>query len=245
MTKTSFDSFAINYDKHMSNAGDITHRKVIDPSLFKAAGEIKNKVIYDIGCGNGYIARKMVKAGAREVWASDISPQLIKIAKTKYPKVGIKYLIQKGDSFKNIPTNYFNLIKMNMVIHYIKDLNTLFKGVSSALKKGGRFAFTGDHPLGKVSYLHLGKVNLKETINLYKDYTKEKMKIVKNHWTGKKDLLLYKRPLGKYINLLSRNNLLVDTLIEPKTIIAQSRVHKKQQSSPIPFKFSIGARKVK
>lgn len=37
----------------MGDEGDLTHQLTIDKALFEAVGEIKDKVIYDIGCGNG------------------------------------------------------------------------------------------------------------------------------------------------------------------------------------------------
>ena len=120
---TSFDSFAEQYAKTMGDTGDYTHRKTINPTLFKAIGNFKGKVIYDIGCGNGYIAKKLAREGAKEVRAPDISKKLISIAKNEYENPGnkIKYFVSEASDFSNLPKNHFDLIIMNMSIHYIKD----------------------------------------------------------------------------------------------------------------------------
>ena len=77
-----YDKVAKLYDKAMPDTGDFYHRTQIDPLMYAVIGDPKGKVIYDAGCGNGYIARNLAKKGAK-VFASDISPKLIAIAKKK------------------------------------------------------------------------------------------------------------------------------------------------------------------
>lgn len=151
MSAISFNSLAIQYDREMGENGNYNHQNTIDPALFKAAGTIKGKKVYDIGCGNGYIARRLVKLGAKKVLASDISETLIKIAQAKYNNRGVEYQIQDGANFSNLPEKYFDLVILNMVIHYIKEVDAFFKGVNSILKNNGRIAFTTEHPLGEVA----------------------------------------------------------------------------------------------
>src|SRR5437773_2009721 len=116
---TSFDSFAEKYDEVMGDTGDITHQRTIDKALFEAVGDFKDKTVYDIGCGNGYISRRLAREGAKEIFASDISPKLVKIAKWKYPNPHnkIKYSVRDASNFSEIPANYFDLAIMNMVAH--------------------------------------------------------------------------------------------------------------------------------
>lgn len=66
-------------------------------------GEVSNKKIYDIGCGNGYIDRILAEKGASKIFASDISSELIEIAKQK-PHKNIEYFTSDGQDF-----NYFSL----------------------------------------------------------------------------------------------------------------------------------------
>jgi SAM-dependent methyltransferase len=44
----------------------------------------------------------------------------------------------------------FDLIYCSLVIHYVDDLNVLFKGFSRILKPGGIFVFSTDHPSSPV-----------------------------------------------------------------------------------------------
>ena len=248
---TSFDSIAKIYDKAIGNTGDITHQKTIDPALFKAIGNFKGKIIYDIGCGNGYIARKLAKNGAREVWASDISEKLINFAQEKYnnPEEKIKYLARSASDFKGIPKNYFDLIIMNMVIHYVKNKEELLLGISSVLKIGGRFVFTTSHPLrllARVDAKGQRKVDTLEIIiKKIKSYHSGREILDYNPWTDQYDLKIHPASMSHYINLMNKNNLLVDVLVEPKTKMVMDDVRNQTPAySPLPIIYAIGAIKL-
>lgn len=242
MSTTSFESFAEYYDEVMGDTGDYTHQQTIDPALLKAAGNVKGKIVYDIGCGNGYMARKLYKMGARELWASDISPVFIRLAKNKYPTYGINYFICDGADFSDLPEDYFDLVTLNMSIHYIKNLNKLFEGISNVLKVGGKVAFTIDHPLKPLSHFDSKRIDsFREVVNKARIYTKSVRDVVFNHWTGKRDLVIYKRPLGKYIKIMSNNGLYVTSFIEPKTKAIKSYKTMEKISSDIPTVVAICA----
>lgn len=86
---TSFDNLATEYDLQMGETGDFNHQYSIDPSLFELMdlgklAQISNLKIYDIGAGNGYLARLFAKKFKNsQVFASDISPKLIQIAQDR------------------------------------------------------------------------------------------------------------------------------------------------------------------
>jgi ubiquinone/menaquinone biosynthesis C-methylase UbiE len=154
--KTSFDRFAEEYDQEMGDAGDYAHQQTIDKCLLELVGDASGLTIYDLACGNGYMARKFMKEGAREVWASDVSQKLLDFAQTKYDLLGIKYLHREADDFSDIPEGHFDLITMHMAIFYMEDLDKLFSNIYKALKPAGRFVFTCDHPLRQVAYKTMG-----------------------------------------------------------------------------------------
>lgn len=63
---TSFGRFADAYDARMGDAGDLAHQHAIDAAVFELAGNVRGLVLYDLACGNGHLARKFVKDGAKE-----------------------------------------------------------------------------------------------------------------------------------------------------------------------------------
>lgn len=257
MDNTSFDEFADKYDSVMGNDGDYSHKNVIDPALFEAIGEVNDKVIYDIGCGNGYVARKLKRAGANEVWASDISPNMIQIAQEKYDPMDINYMVRDATDFEGIPDEKFDVVIMNMVIHYILDLDTLFSKVAKILKPRGKFVFTTDHPLHSRAYFDVlenenrvqdssvNKIEINITDELKdkaENYLLEEELTVDSPWDNSKKLRLYKRPFSTYINTLNKHGFAVYVLIETPTKKIDAKNNKIDSS--IPFKFALGAMKL-
>jgi len=243
---TSYDKFAQVYDKAMGNDGDYFHKNTCDPTLFKVIGDFKNKIIYDIGCGNGYLSRYLAKNGAKEVWASDVSKNLIDIAEKRYPNPNnkIKYMVRKATNFQEIPANYFDLVFMNMAIHYIGDIAKLIRDIKQILKIKGRFIFTSYNPVYPLAKEELGEgfgkiANLIEEVEKYFSVTRGKKK---NNWVKGQDLDFFYRPISYYVNILSKNNLLVDKLLEPKTVRQSSKG--KTIESAIPGMIAIRAIKV-
>lgn len=247
--KTSFDDFADEYDRLMGDKGGYAREHTITPAFFKAIGGFRGKVIYDIACGNGYISRKLAENGAKEIWASDISKKLISIAQAKYenPSGKIKYFVSDAADFSKPPKNYFDLVIMNMAIHYIKNFDQFAKGLNRILKKRGRFVFTTDHPLKKLAtFKAKGKdiSALKRIIRAAEKYNTFCREVVDNIWTGKTNLLVYSAPIGYYIRALAKHNILTDLLVEPKTKMTMSLKNLTPVETSIPLVYALGATKV-
>jgi SAM-dependent methyltransferase len=192
-----------------------------------------------------------VRGGVKEIWASDISPKLIELAQ-KYENPGnkINYLTCDARDFEKIPKNYFDLVFMNMAIHYIDltSLNKFIEDISAALNSGGRFVFTTEHPLRKLAMMDAKKEKgptLERVLNSAKDYLLVKERIDHNAWTGEEDLKIFHAPIGHYVDLLAKHNLFVDILVEPVTQIALDDVNNPiPVSSNIPIIFALRARKL-
>jgi len=213
---TSWGSVASGYNESMGDTGDYSHQNTIDPPLFELAGDVAGKVVYDVGCGNGYISRRMVREGAREVWASDISEEMIDVAKSRYPSTGISYSVHDAARFDGMPDGHFDLVVMNMAIHLMPDLNALTKGIHALLKPGGRFVFSTDHPLRYVAYKAIDAYDV-DIVAECEDYLVERATQTFNAWTKREDLNMYSRPLSAYLNACGRNGLYVQEVREPKT----------------------------
>lgn len=244
----TYDNFAEEFSKRMGDEGDYFHKNIIDPSLYSIIGNLKGKRIYDIGCGGGYMARYFAKSGA-EVVASDISTKLIDIAKKKSKDLEIIYHVRDATNFDEIEKNSFDIVTMNMVIHYIKNLDDLFKSVSNILKDEGVFAFTTNHffrPEYPYSEWVKGKINGEDklfikTTNYLEIYKTE----VISWWDKKTKMTFYNRPLKEFINKMSNNGLYTFNLVEPETKeFPREHFKKIPNDHHIPTFIAIGAKKL-
>lgn len=97
----------------------------------------------DIGCGNGYFTRALIKAGY-SVAGVDISPEMLTRAQELSLKEGVRAEFLAGDITKlklNAKVDF--AVAVNDCVNYIpKDkLKKAFARVCSCLKKGGSFIF--------------------------------------------------------------------------------------------------------
>lgn len=242
-----YDRFASEYSSSMGEEGDYFHRTQIDPYIFQMLGDIKDKEIYDLGCGNGYLARKMVKMGAR-VTASDESRKLIEIAE-KLGEGRIRYRVHDGTDFGQYKDKQFDAVVMNMVVHYIKDLEAIMEGVARVLKKDGKLVFSMPHflrPMHPYAEWIKGQIGGKERLFVkVTGYLKEEGRKTESVWGKSEIITLYNRPMKKYVEAMAQNGLYITELAEPESKgFAKQYDDKLQKSHQIPTFMIVAARKI-
>ncbi|MFA5303222.1 MAG: class I SAM-dependent methyltransferase [Candidatus Nanoarchaeia archaeon] len=128
-------------------AQDIYSKIGLWPEEEKLFNELfkKGSKILDIGCGGGRTSIPLAKKG-NKIYAIDITPSMIKIAKNnaKKNKVNIEF---KTISLIKIdyPEKFFDnaLFSFNGIEHISpEDIQKSLNNVSKSLKKGGYFVFT-------------------------------------------------------------------------------------------------------
>jgi trans-aconitate 2-methyltransferase len=90
--------------------------------------------ILDLGCGPGQLTKKIAESGA-EVVGLDASPEMIGQARQNYPE--LRFVLQDAAAM-----NYeseFDAVFSNAALHWMLDPVAVVRGVSRALKTGGRF----------------------------------------------------------------------------------------------------------
>lgn len=128
------------------------------PSALKLLGEIKNKQILDIGCGNGTFTRMLARRGASVV-GYDPSAKMIEAAQEseQQEKLGIKYFV--SDRPPILPGMKFDQVVSVMVLLYAldqKNLQEIFSYAFQVLKNKGSFSSITFNPgfkrLGEIAY---------------------------------------------------------------------------------------------
>ncbi len=246
---TSFEHLAQIWDAKTKNTGNVSDQDNIK-AIMKFLGKPKGKVVYEIACGNGFLSRKIKKAGAKEVYASDASPTLIDIAKTEYKDADIHYSIREGADFSKLPNGKFDAIIIHQGIFYIKNIPKLMKGAYKLLKPKGVLVFTLTHPMfqvfklrNNVSELNGNNAVMKKILN----YTSNTISPVRKRWlvNGKLhnvNYFCYNRPLEYYITQCSKAGLKIDGIRETPAMTRDKNL--KITRSSIPGSFVIKAIKI-
>lgn len=145
-TKKVYDNNASKWLRlEPSSLSDFTAR----PAVFDACGELNNKSVLDIGCGEGYCARELKRRGAGDYLGLDLSPEMINAAQLQENRepLNIQYLATNVVEFK--PEKQYDLCIAVFLFNYLRveEMQKVFSMVYKALLPGGFFIFSVPHPL--------------------------------------------------------------------------------------------------
>jgi len=118
---------------------------IVKPALLKLLGNVKEKRVLEIGCGNGFWLRILNSKGARCV---GIDKSRAQISEAKKQDGRIKYYV--GDAANLKVPGSFDIVLLEKVLLEIPDLNKIrkiLKRAYSVLKKNGFIVVSDLHPI--------------------------------------------------------------------------------------------------
>jgi len=212
----TYDDIAEWYDQWVG-----THSMHDDP-FFAAVealmGEISERRICDLACGQGRVSRYLADQGAHVV-GIDLSAKPLEIARHHEEELprGITYLHADAQSLDSENVGIFDGVICSMALMDIQDLALTINSVTHILQADGWFIFSILHPCFHTS--QSGELVLPEgvvrTIGSY---------FVEGYWrsdtrTGPPGKVgAYHRTLSTYFNALSDAGLIVEQMSEPCVI---------------------------
>lgn len=107
--------------------------------------DVTGKRVLDLGCGYGWHCKYAAQMGASYVLGLDGSTKMIEQAVLRNSDAKIEYKVCDLEDYI-YPKETFDLVVSNLVLHYIKDLEGIYKKVYQTLKQGGCFLFNIEHP---------------------------------------------------------------------------------------------------
>lgn len=217
LRKSEWDKAADWWNTEAGDKGVWHQRHDIDPVIFKILGDVKNKMILEIGCGNGYFTRLLAKRGANAV-GIDFSKKLLDfgIAKEKSKPLGIKYFARDASNLYGLKSKSFNIVIANMSFMDISDIGSAIREISRVLKKNGHLVFSITHPVfadSRQKWIIIKEKNKKyfaRPVNRYLSSSSEKFKL----WASGAKATQYYRSIGTYFNYLRSVGFLISEFIE-------------------------------
>jgi len=204
MTKSQWDTYADLIDKNMGNSGDRLHKTIIEPIILSFIQNIKNPNVLDVGCGNGFLLRKLSLTSVSVV-GIDSSDELVKKAKRQIvgiDNVSVKY----SDIATQLPFHKetFDIVIASMVLQYLPNIDIFALEAYRTLKQGGILVVIIDHP-SHVLFERAGELmghKSKKFIDCgsYFEIAKKRKRSLWNQ----AELYFYHRPMQEYLNSFSR-----------------------------------------
>lgn len=214
--RKEWDSAAEAWVDFVRTGKDYYRDGLNNPATFTLIGDVKDLIVLDLACGEGYNTRILAKGGA-QVTGVDFSEQLIRFAQRteEKEKLGIRYYVMDAANLGEFSNNHFDLVTCFMSLQDIKDIRKAISEVARVLEEDGRFIFSIPHPCTEQIRLnkHEAKIRAAERYFGATEYTIDwNMKRLTKHFRTTS----FHRPVTAYFDALYKNKLLVKRLVEPR-----------------------------
>ena len=103
------------------------------------------KDVLDLGCGYGWHCKYAADHGAKRVLGIDQSKMMIAEAIKRNTHEKNDYQICSLQDY-DYPAASFDLVVSNLVLHYVKDLDAIYRRIYETLRIGGVFLINIEHP---------------------------------------------------------------------------------------------------
>ena len=146
------------FDKHAAwwDARMVRSQSKID-NVLNASGVCKGKRVLDVACGTGVLFEDYIKHGAERIVGVDISPEMVRIARRKYPQSHIEVYCADIEEIQfNEPFDC--CVVYNALPHFL-DPYRLIEHLSCLVKPGGRLCIA--HSMSRAALIahHAGDAN--------------------------------------------------------------------------------------
>lgn len=117
------------------------------PVLRQMLPDLRGQRVLDLGCGFGWFCRWAAAAGASEVLGLDLSENMLGRARSLGVAEGLHYRRADLDALELEAGDVYDLVFSSLTLHYLRDLPTLFGKIRRALRPGGHFVLSVEHPI--------------------------------------------------------------------------------------------------
>lgn len=157
------------YLRHLDSADRDQYQK---PSEVIEALQLKpGMAVADLGSGSGYFTRRLAQAVTDRgiVYAVDVEAEMLAYVKDSLGRMQVPYsaeFILASQDDPALPLHSVDLVFLCNTIHHLEDRARYFRGVTAALKPGGRIAVIDFYPDERSGNLGFPKRHLvaRETI---------------------------------------------------------------------------------
>ncbi|MGE7977219.1 class I SAM-dependent methyltransferase [Psychrobacillus sp. NPDC093200] len=131
---------------------DSPNNAIEGPVMFELVGNFKNKSILDLGCGDGLFGKELLRDGAAKYTGVEGSSKMADAATINLKDTNGEVILNTMESY-SYPENSFDLVTSRFAIHYVSNINELFRSIHKSLKNNGKLVFSVQHPLTTSSFL--------------------------------------------------------------------------------------------
>lgn len=118
-------------------------------TFFEVLGDVQDKSVLDLACGDGFYTRMIRQAGAKPVLGVDISAEMIRLAKKAEEENPLQIGYQVADVARLGQIGVYDLVTAVYLLQYAPDEASLYQMMDTAfvnLRPQGRFVTVTGNP---------------------------------------------------------------------------------------------------
>jgi SAM-dependent methyltransferase len=116
------------------------------PIILELVGDLTNQRLLDLGCGDAAFGRDALTKGCQTYFGVEGSRNMVEAAQRNLAGT-TGQVAQATLETWNYPTETFDVVLSRLVLHYIEDVDAVFRKVYQTLVAGGQFVFSVEHPV--------------------------------------------------------------------------------------------------
>jgi ubiquinone/menaquinone biosynthesis C-methylase UbiE len=132
--RSYFDEVAGGYQTASKGAVWGILRRREERALMRMAGQVAGRDVLELGCGAGYYTRVLLAAGARHVWAVDLSERML----AQLPQQGVTPLLADATAVE--PGRKFDLLLSAGMLEFVPDPVAALHNAARLANSGARLA---------------------------------------------------------------------------------------------------------
>ncbi|HEU0050537.1 MAG TPA: class I SAM-dependent methyltransferase [Patescibacteria group bacterium] len=217
-SRTSWEPVADWYARYIDSQASAYQREIIFPGALRLLEPKADKRYLDIACGQGAFTHFIAVKNHVQVTGIDASESLIREAKKRALRTETFFVTDAAHFSSYVPRESFDGAVCLMAIQNIEHIGAVFHEASLVLKKDATFVLVMNHPCfrqpsqsgwgwdekRKLQYRRVDRyLSAYDAPILAHPGSDRSIKTVSFH-----------RPLGAYVNSLSRNGFTIDALEE-------------------------------
>lgn len=209
------------------------------PVFMALLGDVQGKAVLDLGSGDGQFGVELLTLGCQSYTGVEASQRMVDLAQTMLvPAGGVLHHAAIEDWA--YPQSAYDTVVSRLVFHYLEDVTTIFRQVHQALKSGGEFIFSVEHPVltSDNSAATASGLRLNWTVDNY--FVTGRRDV---DWMGSQ-VIKFHRTIENYVMALQQTGFVLEQLREPgpqRAYIANDALY--QRRSRIPLFLMLKARR--
>lgn len=139
------------YTKHAKKYSEVVKGNIYNallerPTTLSMLSDVRGKNIIDMGCGPGVYTKWFLEQGAANLTCVDLSREMTELVKREQGNRIKAYVQDLSQGLPQEADSSADVIVCPLVMHYIKELEPVFKDIYRVLKQGGYIVFSTHHP---------------------------------------------------------------------------------------------------